>query len=64
MKFNFTPKKKVEPGMHFTGIVNGWEIEVTAANEKAVTFRDCKGGAKHSVGRSMFEHLQIAEVKA
>lgn len=55
---------KIEPGMHFKGIVNGWEIEVTAANEKAVTFRDCKGGAKHSVGSAMFEHLQITEVKA
>ena len=49
---------RIEPGMHFKGIVNGWEIEVMAANEKAVTFRD-KGGAKHTVGRAMFEHLQL-----
>lgn len=55
---------RIEPGMHFKGIVNGWKIEVMAANEKAVTFRDCKGGAKHTVGRAMFEHLQITEVKA
>ena len=53
---------KIEPGMKFRGNVNGSEIEIMKADNRAVTYRDCKRGTVHTVGRKAFEHWNAKEV--
>lgn len=50
---------KIEPGMRFTGNVNDCKVEIEKANEKSVTYREIKTGKRFSVGRAMFEHLDL-----
>ena len=54
---------EIAPKMRFTGIVNGAEIEILKADAKSVTYRDLATGRRFSVGRIMFEHLNISRVK-
>lgn len=54
---------EIAPNMHFIGCVNGVKIEILKADAKYVTYRDLATGCKFSVGRAMFEHLNIIRVK-
>lgn len=54
---------EIAPEMHFIGSVNGVKIEILKADAKYVTYRELATGRKFSVGRMMFEHLNIIRVK-
>lgn len=54
---------KIEPGMKFKGNVNGTVVEIVKADDKSVTYKDVKSGKSFTVGRKMFEHLDIAEIE-
>ena len=52
---------KIEVGMKFIGNRNGCEIRVLKVDSVSVTFQDLKRMTRHTVGRKMFEHLEITQ---
>lgn len=53
---------EIKKGMKFRGNVSGQEIEIMKADNRAVTYRDCKRGTVHTVGRKAFERWNVKEV--
>lgn len=49
--------------MIFRGNRNGREVQILSANEVQVVYRDLKYGTVFTVGRSLFENLDITRVK-
>ena len=54
---------KIEPGMKFKGNVNNAMFVIVKADKKIVTYKDVTSGKIFTVGRKMFEHLDIAEIE-
>ena len=50
-------------GMVFRGNRNGREVQILSANEVQVVYRDLKYGTVFTVGRLLFENLDITRVK-
>lgn len=54
---------EIEVGMKFIGNVNGREIQVLRVDGVSVTYQDLKYMTVFTVGRKMFEHLDIREAE-
>lgn len=54
---------ELKPGMRFVGNMNGRKIEIIKAAEKDVTYREIKTGAKFTIGRAIFEHLELRRIE-
>lgn len=52
----------IERDMIFRGNKNGREVQILSANEVEVVYRDLKYGTIFTVGRSLFENLDITRV--
>ena len=53
----------IERDMIFRGNRNGREVQILSANEVQVVYRDLKYGTVFTVGRLLFENLDITRVK-
>lgn len=53
----------IKPGMKFKGIVNNAVFVIVKADKKIVTYKDVTSGKIFTVGRKMFDHLDIAEIE-
>lgn len=54
---------KIEPGMKFKGNISRTVVEIVKADDKSITYKDVIRGKSFTVGRKMFEHLDIAEIE-
>lgn len=53
----------IKAGEIFRGNENGRQIKILKADGNAVTYKDMKYSTVFTVGRKMFEHLDIAKVE-
>ena len=54
---------EIEVGMKFIGNRNGREIQVLKVDNVSVTYQDMQYMTLFTVGRKMFEHLDIREAE-
>lgn len=52
----------IDKGMVFRGNKNGREVKILSANSMQVVYKDLKYGTVFTVGRRMFENLDITKV--
>lgn len=54
---------KIEKGMIFQELANGRKVKILEVSDFYVRYQDLKYMTVFTVGRALFEHLQIKEVQ-